>query len=81
MSNDEAIKEIAQLAVRTAESVAVLMERVQGNDDHRGPQGGEIQLPTVAQRVKELRSEANRLSESLGLPQSNPSDSSLGGSK
>ncbi len=79
MTSDEAIKEIARLAVKTADAVATLMERVQGSDDHRGPLGNEIQLPTVAQRVQGLRSDARRLSESLELNQSSPFDSPLGG--
>lgn len=81
MTNDDAIKEIARLAVKTAEAVATLMERVQGPDDHRGPFGNEIPQPPIAQRVKGLRLDARQLAESLGLNQSSPSDSALGGSK
>jgi hypothetical protein len=58
----------AKLAVKTALAVAELMRRVQGGDDHVGPMGGIVQVPTTNQRAQELESEANQLDQLLESP-------------
>lgn len=61
---EEIIKQMAALLVETAEQLAPL---VQATEQHIGPMGGRIYLPTATMRAIQLQSKAAALRQLCGI--------------
>lgn len=64
MTNEELLKQIAQLAIATAEELAPLVRATQ---PHNGPLGGPPVRPTATERAVLLQSRATALRQLFGI--------------